>query len=109
METSKFQSKTIDLVLYFFLLGWVSDIGRFALRLLSLNKIHLPKTDWLTYQSEIKKQKGIVNTARFSAKHVVIETFYFLVGMVFLVALFLLTIYVLAKVFGPIPPIHEWR
>ena len=109
MQPKKLQSRTIDRVLYFVLLEWVSDIGRFALRLLSLNKIILPKTDSLTYASEIKIQKGALSAARLSVKLFAIDMLCFFVGVVFLVALFLLTIYMLAKTSGPIPPIHEWR
>ncbi|OAM52814.1 hypothetical protein A7981_05070 [Methylovorus sp. MM2] len=109
METRKMQSRTIDRALYFVLLEWVSDIGRFALRLLSLNIISFPKTDSLSYESEVKKQKGFVSAVRLSAKHFAIDMLYFFVGLVFLAALFLLAFYVLAKTFGPIPSIHEWR
>jgi len=109
MQPRKLQSRTIDRVLYFVLLEWVSDSGRFALRLVSLNKIIFPKTDSLTYESEIKKQKGFLSATRLSAKLFAIDVLYFFVGVVFLAALCLLMIYILAKTFGPIPPIHEWR
>jgi hypothetical protein len=109
METTKSPSRKINRVLYFVLLEWVSDAGRFALRLFALNRLHLPKTDSLSYESDIEKQKGFARRMRFSAKTFVIDMLYFFVGLIFLTAIFLLTIYIAAKVFGPIPPIHEWR
>ena len=108
METSKSRTRTIDRVLYFVLLEWVSDAGRLALRLLSLDRLHLPKTDSLSYEVEIEKRKGFAGRIWFSAKTFVIDMLYFFVGLIVLTAIFFLTIYIAAITFGPIPPIHEW-
>ena len=103
------QIRTIDRALYFVLLEWVSDIGHQSLRFLTLNKISFPKTDYDSYIFEVKKKTGFAHFTKISAKLLVADMFYFFVGLVSLAAFFLLTIYVIAKIFGPIPSVHEWR
>lgn len=102
------QSRTIDRVLHCVLLEWVSDIGRFTVRLLSLNKIDLPKTDAFSSAAAIKAQKGFVRAVTHIVKLFVIDMLYFFVGLVSILAIFFATLYMLAKALGPIPPIHEW-
>jgi len=94
---SKFE-KIVD----FLLLGWVSSIGRVFVSYLFLNKKVFPKTDSLSFETNLTSQSGVLEKFWFTFKTFLFDIIYFLFGLSALFILYIALMYLLPAIFGPI-------
>jgi hypothetical protein len=88
---------------------WISNTGRFVLRVLSVGKVNFPKADLAGYRFELEKTKGFGSRLWLTVRYIAMDSIYFPIGLVFWIAIFFFGIYMFVKLVGPMPSVHMWR
>ena len=97
------------LLLYIVRLCWVGDIGYFLLKLITFNKVKIPKYTSILIRDVSLSELGFFKKLTISFRDTLVDLFYFIVGILFLLLIIRLFIFIYVINWGPIPSLHEWR
>ena len=109
MGTMKEESRKKRRVLDAAHIHWISNTGRFVLRVLTAGRVSFPEADMASYRSELEKTKSFGSRLWITLRYIAMDSIYFPIGLVFWVAVFFFGLYMFVKLLGPIPSLHEWR